>query len=54
MHGTIVDPETVPGLKVSVFEQAVTPAPNHRSFPKYGAKTPHPEVTKGKTGGVTA
>jgi hypothetical protein len=38
-------------LKVSVYDEEVTPPEDEYHFPTYGARAMHPEITEGKAGG---
>jgi hypothetical protein len=51
INGTPVDVAECKSLKVSVYDEEVTLPKDEYQFPTYGARTVHPEVTEGRTGG---
>lgn len=51
MDGTVVATDQYQSLDIVVQEETVTLASNIYEIPSYGAKTLHPEITRGKPGG---
>lgn len=50
--GRVVDTVECESLRIEVRNEEVVPAGDEFGFPRYGAPTSHPEITKGKAGGV--
>lgn len=51
VNGTTIPTDQLDSLNIQVHEGAVTWGNNIYELPRYGDRTAHPQITKGKLGG---